>query len=320
MDNLSPSHPNLSLPSTPQIDDAGAVEAARAARQEAIRAALAGGGGKVLDTAATEEGERKLAADFYTQVRRCFQGAGASGAGSGGARAREPPSPAAAVPGRGFLRCRRFGRTDALHSLWGRVGPGCRRWAVGMQVEGMPAAPRLPWPCACQPRLPWPCACQPRLPWPCACQPRLPWPRACQPRLPWALPPPSPQEEMAKFAKPRKKKERRLKKKGITAEELAALEAEAAAAEGGGRGDLGSREARAQRAADKAAALAAAEAERRSRFDAALSRANYASLALRPEAAADGAGADEEGVAPEDEDLYASLNKWAWGPGRRAVG
>eukprot|EP00887_Chlorella_sp_A99_P003910 scaffold11.g3910.t1 len=115
----------------------------------------------------------------------------------------------------------------------------------------------------------------------------------------------SAEEEMAKFQKPRRKKERRLKKKGITAEELAALEAEAGAGAGA---DLGSRAAREARAADRAGAAAAAEAERRARFDAALSKANYASLALRAEAAP-GSGAGEDDAAAEDEDLYASLAK-----------
>ncbi|PRW60335.1 SART-1 family DOT2 [Chlorella sorokiniana] len=111
------------------------------------------------------------------------------------------------------------------------------------------------------------------------------------------------QEEMAKFQKPKKKKERKLKKKALTEEELAALEAEAAAR---GTSDLGSRASREQRAADKAAAAAAADADRRARYEHALNKANYASLALRPESRADedeGAGLDE------DEDLYQSLNK-----------
>ncbi|KAL4429830.1 hypothetical protein ABPG77_010947 [Micractinium sp. CCAP 211/92] len=123
-------------------------------------------------------------------------------------------------------------------------------------------------------------------------------------------------EEMAKFQKPKKKKERKLKKKALTgeelkkegavltAEELAALEAEAVAR---GGSDLGSRASRAQRAKDKAAAAAAAEAERRQRYEHALNKANYASLALRPEAKPE--EELEEAGLDEDEDLYQSLNK-----------
>ncbi|KAL4437375.1 hypothetical protein ABPG75_004514 [Micractinium tetrahymenae] len=122
-------------------------------------------------------------------------------------------------------------------------------------------------------------------------------------------------EEMAKFQKPKKKKERKLKKKALTgeelekaggaltAEELTALEAEAAAR---GSSDLGSRASRAQRAQDKAAAAAAAEAERRARYEHALNKANYASLALRPKAQPE---EEELGGLDEDEDLYQSLNK-----------
>lgn len=109
-------------------------------------------------------------------------------------------------------------------------------------------------------------------------------------------------DEMAKFQKPKKKKERKLKKKALTEEEMAALETEAVAR---GGSDLGSRASRHQRVAEKAAAASAADAERRSRFDHALSKANYASLALRPETRQE----DEDPGLGEDEDLYASLNK-----------
>lgn len=111
-------------------------------------------------------------------------------------------------------------------------------------------------------------------------------------------------EEMAAMRKPKKKKERKLKKKALTADELTALE-EAAAATGGG-GDLGSRADRERRATERTAAVAAADEERRSRFDAALSKANYASLALRAEEGA-AAGGEEDG--DDDSDLFRSLQK-----------
>lgn len=107
-------------------------------------------------------------------------------------------------------------------------------------------------------------------------------------------------EEMAAMQKPRKKKERRLKKKALTADELSALEVDAAAR--GDGGDMGSRSDRERRAGQAAAQLAEADAARRARFDAALTKANYASLALRD---ASGAGDEDE----DDEELYRSLNK-----------
>ncbi|KAL4855087.1 SART-1 family protein DOT2 [Chlorella vulgaris] len=110
------------------------------------------------------------------------------------------------------------------------------------------------------------------------------------------------QEEMAKFQKPKKKKERKLKKKALTAEELEALEAEAAAR---GTSDLGSRATRQRRADGKEATATAAAAERRARYEHALNKANYASLALRPDSAA----GEDDGAAQEDDDLYQSLNK-----------
>lgn len=110
-------------------------------------------------------------------------------------------------------------------------------------------------------------------------------------------------EEMAAMRKPKKKKERKLKKKALTADELTALEEAAAAA--GGDGNLGSRADRERRVAERTAAVAAADEERRSRFDAALSKANYASLALRAEGDAKGDGAEED----EDDDLFRSLQK-----------
>ena len=117
-------------------------------------------------------------------------------------------------------------------------------------------------------------------------------------------------EEMAAMRKPKKKKERKLKKKALTADELAALE-EAAAADGGGGGDLGSRADRERRAKERTAAVAAADNERRSRFDAALSKANYASLALKSDGN-DQSGSGENGQnqeEEEDEDLFRSLQK-----------
>ena len=114
-------------------------------------------------------------------------------------------------------------------------------------------------------------------------------------------------EEMEAMRKPKKKKERKLKKKALTADELTALEEAAAAATGGGGGDLGSRADRERRAAERTTAAATEDQERRSRFDAALSKANYASLALKSDDAAKKGNTtvNEE----EDEDLYRSLKK-----------
>jgi len=117
-------------------------------------------------------------------------------------------------------------------------------------------------------------------------------------------------EEMAAMRKPKKKKVRKLKKKALTADELTALEEAAAAAHGGDViEDFGSRADRERRAAEKNAAVGAADQERRARFDAALTKANYASLALKStgegEKTNGGGGDDEE----EDEDLYRSLQK-----------
>jgi U4/U6.U5 tri-snRNP-associated protein 1 len=106
-------------------------------------------------------------------------------------------------------------------------------------------------------------------------------------------------EEMAAMRKPKKKKERKLKKKALTADELTALE-EAAAAAGGGD-DLGSRADRERRAAERNAAAGNADQERRARFEAALTKANYASLALKLTGEEDGDN--------EEEDLYRSLQK-----------
>ncbi|KAG7667063.1 hypothetical protein Ndes2526B_g04448 [Nannochloris sp. 'desiccata'] len=115
-------------------------------------------------------------------------------------------------------------------------------------------------------------------------------------------------EEMAAMRKPKKKKERKLKKKALTADELTALEEAAAAANGtNGGGDFGSRADRERRAAERNAAVVTADQERRDRFDAALTKANYASLALKSTGEEGGTtgGGDEE----EDEDLYRSLQK-----------
>ncbi len=71
-----------------------------------------------------------------------------------------------------------------------------------------------------------------------------------------------------------------------------------------GTSDLGSRAEREARKARKEADEAALQAERRSRFDHALAKANYASLALRPESELGGVDGDED----EDE-LYKSLDK-----------
>jgi len=110
-------------------------------------------------------------------------------------------------------------------------------------------------------------------------------------------------EEMAAFSKPKKnkkKKDRKLKKKALTAEDIAMLEEEGNARAGG---DLGSRGDREERAARETEAAAEEEAKRRARFDAALTKANYASLALNPTY-------QKEHIEGEDEDdLYASLSK-----------
>jgi U4/U6.U5 tri-snRNP-associated protein 1 len=106
------------------------------------------------------------------------------------------------------------------------------------------------------------------------------------------------QEEADALRRPKKKKERRLKKKTLTGEELAVLEADAAAR---GGFDLGSRQEREGRAAAKEVEEETARAEKRQRFDHALAKANYASLALRGE----GNGADVD----DDDDLYQSLTK-----------
>lgn len=110
-------------------------------------------------------------------------------------------------------------------------------------------------------------------------------------------------EEMEAMKKPKKKRERKLKKKALTADELEALEVEAAAK--GGSEDLGSRADRERRAAQRKEEEAAQQAEKRARFDAALSKANYASLALR--ASGNGAGAEDEDE--QEDDLYKSLSK-----------
>lgn len=233
-------------PSAAQIDDAGAIEAAKQRRQEEIRARLAAGT-SVVESA---EVEKQVRAGAWALPVLAFE------------RSKEVV---------GFEGLLTFSRIE-------RMG------AVAMQLEG-----QLRWRAS---------AAQgaERKFW------RADAAAAVQVAADYYT-----QEEMAKFQKPRKKKERKLKKKGITAEELAALEAEAASAAGGAAGsDLGSRAAREQRAVDKAAAALAAAAERTARFDAALSKANYASLALRNDDAA--AAASEEAPA-EDDDLYASLNK-----------
>lgn len=115
-------------------------------------------------------------------------------------------------------------------------------------------------------------------------------------------------EEMEAMRKPKKKKERHLKKKALTFEDLAELERNADI-QASTEKDLGSRADRARRQADKAAELAAGVAEKRARFDAALQKANYASLALR----SDGNDADGTGgygaAGDEDDDLQKSLKR-----------
>lgn len=110
-------------------------------------------------------------------------------------------------------------------------------------------------------------------------------------------------EEMAAFSKPKKKKkkDRKLKKKALTAEDIAVLEEGNAG--GGGGGDLGSRGDGEERAARETEAAAEEEAERRARFEAALTKANYASLALKP------TYQQELGDEDEEDDLYVSLGK-----------
>lgn len=101
--------------------------------------------------------------------------------------------------------------------------------------------------------------------------------------------------------KKNKKRERNLKKKVLTADDIDALEQEALGFNGA-EGNLGSREEREARHAQKAAAMTVEEASRQARFDLALEKANYASLALR--SSDDGPLCDDE-----DQNFYASLNK-----------
>jgi len=113
-------------------------------------------------------------------------------------------------------------------------------------------------------------------------------------------------EEIEAMKKPKKKKQRKLKKKAMTDDDLVFLETEAAAAHGRDS-DLGSRADRQRRAAQLSDDLAREQAGNRARFDAALSKANYASLALRPDAV-HGNGIDDDDD-EQDADLYRSLNK-----------
>ncbi|KAK9806920.1 hypothetical protein WJX72_007494 [[Myrmecia] bisecta] len=113
------------------------------------------------------------------------------------------------------------------------------------------------------------------------------------------------QEEMQQFEKPKKKKKKKLRKKEADSEvavDIAALEADAAAA---GSSDLGSRTSRiAQALAEKDRQSADAQ-RRQDRYNNALEKANLASAALRTTTATT-AGGDE--AADEDEaDLYESL-------------
>lgn len=126
-------------------------------------------------------------------------------------------------------------------------------------------------------------------------------------------------EELEAIQKPKKKKERKLKKKALTAEDIAEIEAtgtiEAQAL--GGSTDLGSREERQRRAHAKAEEMANLEARQRSKFESALQKANNASQTLRPQATPrdhfskklglnSGGGLDDE---DDDEELARSLAK-----------
>ncbi|KAL3145439.1 hypothetical protein ABBQ38_001683 [Trebouxia sp. C0009 RCD-2024] len=112
-------------------------------------------------------------------------------------------------------------------------------------------------------------------------------------------------EEAAKFMKPKKKLKKKVRVRKATDEEgagldLAALEAEAAAS---GKSELGSRKDTAGRAAQAQKAQIADEAQRQSKYDAALEKAKYNALALQQAAAA----REDEVIGEEDDDLYESL-------------
>eukprot|EP00889_Picochlorum_renovo_P004137 jgi/Picre1/31167/NNA_006521.t1 len=99
-----------------------------------------------------------------------------------------------------------------------------------------------------------------------------------------------------------KRKERKLKKKALTSDELEELE-KAAREENGENGHLATREERQERLKKSMEAEAKEAAEKRSKFDAALAKANIASSNLRkdnPDFEAD----EDDG---EDEELAASL-------------
>lgn len=110
-------------------------------------------------------------------------------------------------------------------------------------------------------------------------------------------------EELEKAKKPKKKrKERKLKKKALTADDLEELE-RAAREENGENGHLATREDRQDRLKKSMEAEAKEAAEKRSKFDAALAKANIASSNLRMDNPDFEAGEDDR----EDEELAASL-------------
>lgn len=180
-----------------QLDDAGALEAAKAKRQEEIRARLAAGaagggaaaGGAAGGAPAAESAAvpvQQQAADYYTAEEMAKVGAGRFEGGLLGLHGvREEPT---ARP---------------------RTWPG---WE-GERHRAAVTAPSVGWVGHAARRL-------------LAACPPLP---ACTPRLGADLRPSLPLAARPQFQKPRKKKERKLKKKALTGEELAALEAEAAA-------------------------------------------------------------------------------------------
>jgi U4/U6.U5 tri-snRNP-associated protein 1 len=88
--------------------------------------------------------------------------------------------------------------------------------------------------------------------------------------------------ELESIQKPKKKKERKLKKKALTAEDIAEIEVTGTTAQAiGGATDLGSREERERRAHAKAEEMASLETQQRSKFETALQKANIASQTLR---------------------------------------
>lgn len=119
-------------------------------------------------------------------------------------------------------------------------------------------------------------------------------------------------EELETMRIPKKKKERKLKKKVLTAEDIAEMEATAAVT---GASDLGSREERERRAIAKAEEIANLESQQRSKFETAVQKANLASetlrerLIVRSSKTAMNRRQEENEEDEEDEELVRSLAK-----------